>query len=212
MIWSRMLKTSGCAFSISSSRTTEYGLAAHRLGELAALVVADVARRGADQAGDGVPLHELGHVDADQRVLVAEHELGQRPGQLGLATPVGPRKMKEPIGRFGSLSPARARRTALAMVVDGLVLADDPLVQRLLHLQQPLGLLGGDAHHRDAGPHADDLGDVLLGDHRACRARSATPASSVLELLDLRLPAPRGRAARRQPRTAGRRWPLPSRV
>jgi hypothetical protein len=28
-------------------------------------------------------------------------------------TPVGPRKMNEPIGRFGSLSPARARRTAL---------------------------------------------------------------------------------------------------
>ena len=27
-------------------------------------------------------------------------------------TPVGPRKMNEPIGRFGSFSPARARRTA----------------------------------------------------------------------------------------------------
>ena len=31
-------------------------------------------------------------------------------------TPVGPRKMNEPIGRLGSLSPARARRTALAMI------------------------------------------------------------------------------------------------
>ncbi|CJN28670.1 Uncharacterised protein [Streptococcus pneumoniae] len=29
-----------------------------------------------------------------------------------LPTPVGPKKMKEPIGRFGSLIPARARRTA----------------------------------------------------------------------------------------------------
>ena len=29
-------------------------------------------------------------------------------------TPVGPRKMKEPVGRFGSCRPARARRTALA--------------------------------------------------------------------------------------------------
>ena len=30
-----------------------------------------------------------------------------------LPTPVGPRKMNEPIGRFGSCSPERARRTAL---------------------------------------------------------------------------------------------------
>ena len=29
-----------------------------------------------------------------------------------LPTPVGPRKMNEPIGRFGSCNPARARRTA----------------------------------------------------------------------------------------------------
>src|SRR5437762_1159754 len=32
-------------------------------------------------------------------------------------TPVGPRKMNEPIGRFGSLMPARARSTALATAV-----------------------------------------------------------------------------------------------
>ena len=30
-------------------------------------------------------LHVLAHVDADHRVLVVEQELGQRPGQLGLA-------------------------------------------------------------------------------------------------------------------------------
>ena len=31
-------------------------------------------------------------------------------------TPVGPRKMNEPIGRFGSLRPARARRTAFETI------------------------------------------------------------------------------------------------
>ncbi len=31
-----------------------------------------------------------------------------------LPTPVGPRKMNDPVGRFGSCSPARARRTAFA--------------------------------------------------------------------------------------------------
>ena len=59
--------------------------APHRLGELAALLVADVARRRADQARDGVLLHVLGHVDADHRLLVVEEELGERARQLGLA-------------------------------------------------------------------------------------------------------------------------------
>ena len=51
-IWSRMLNTSGWAFSISSSSTTRVALAAHRLGQLAALLEADVAGRRADQAAD----------------------------------------------------------------------------------------------------------------------------------------------------------------
>jgi hypothetical protein len=62
-------------------------LAAHGLGQLAALVVADVTRGRADQTGDRVLLHVLGHVDADHRLLVAEQELGERAGELGLADP-----------------------------------------------------------------------------------------------------------------------------
>ena len=52
--------------------------AAHGLGQVAALLVADVARRRADQPRDRVLLHELGHVDADQRVLGVEQEFGER--------------------------------------------------------------------------------------------------------------------------------------
>ena len=59
--------------------------AANRLGELAALLVADVARRRADQARHGELLHVLAHVDADHRLLVVEEELRQRPRELGLA-------------------------------------------------------------------------------------------------------------------------------
>ena len=58
-----------------------------------------------------------------------------------LPTPVGPAKMKLPIGRFGSFRPARLLRTALAMAHDRLVLADDGLVQLVFHLQQPLRLV-----------------------------------------------------------------------
>ena len=56
-----------------------------RLGQLAALLVADVAGRRADQARDGELLHVLAHVDPDHRVLVVEQELGEGPGELGLA-------------------------------------------------------------------------------------------------------------------------------
>ena len=83
-----------------------------------------------------------------------------------LPTPVGPRKMNEPIGRFGSLSPARARRTAFETIADRLLLADDPAVEGLLHVEQALRLFLGDAGDRDAGPHRDDLGDLLLVDRR----------------------------------------------
>src|ERR1700688_1722056 len=65
-----------------------------------------------------------------------------------LPTPVGPRKMKDPIGRLGSWSPARERRTPLALAL----------------------------HHpsdRNSGPARNDLRDVLSGDFFFQEARSA---------------------------------------
>ena len=69
--------------------------------------------------------------------------------------------MNEPIGRFGSCSPARARRTAFATACDGLVLADHALVQPLLHVEQLLALALEHPCDRDARPLRDDLGDLL---------------------------------------------------
>ena len=91
-----------------------------------------------------------------------------------LPTPVGPRNRKLPIGRSGSESPARERRSASGDGLDRLVLADDALVQALLHVDQLLDLALHQAGDGDAGPLGDDLGDVLLGDllgqHRAAIA------------------------------------------
>jgi hypothetical protein len=61
------------------------GLSADRLGQLAALIVADVARRRADQARDAVLLHVFGHVDPHQRGLGVEKRFGERFRQFGLA-------------------------------------------------------------------------------------------------------------------------------
>ena len=58
---------------------------AHLFGKLAAFFVANVARRSADEARYGVPLHVFRHVDADQGVLVVKQEFGERTRQLGLS-------------------------------------------------------------------------------------------------------------------------------
>ena len=60
-------------------------VAADGLGELAALLIAHVSGRRADEAGDGELLHILAHVDAHQVLLAVEQGLGQGLGQLGLA-------------------------------------------------------------------------------------------------------------------------------
>ena len=117
-------------------------------------------------------LHVLGHVDADQRVLVAEQELGQRLGQLGLADAGRAEEDERADGPLGVLEAGARPPHGAGDGVDGLVLADDALVQRVLHLQQalrspPAAML----RHRDAGPDGDDLGDVLLGDRRGVSAR-----------------------------------------
>ena len=69
------------------------------------------------------------------------------------------------MGRRGSLSPARARRTASRHGLDGLVLADDALVEPLLHVDELLP-----ARPRAGGvtgmpvQAATMLGDVVRGD------------------------------------------------
>ena len=158
--------------------------AAHRFRQLAALVVADVAGRSADEARHRVPLLVLAHVDADHRLLVVEHELGERAGELRLAD-AGRAEEDEradrPIGvlQAGARAAERVRDRG-----DRLVLTDDALVQALLQVDQLRGLRLEQPVDRDAGPAGDGGGDVvlvdLLLDHRVGgpRSRSASSRSS----------------------------------
>ena len=66
------------------------------LGEQAALVEADVARRRADQARHGVALHVLGHVEAQE--LDAHARCASWRVTSVLPTPVGPANRKLPTG------------------------------------------------------------------------------------------------------------------
>ena len=66
--------------------------ATDRFGELAALVIADISRRRANQAGHGVFFHVFRHVNAHHGVLIVKEKLSQRPRQFGFAYSGGAKK------------------------------------------------------------------------------------------------------------------------
>ena len=186
---SRTLKTSVWAFSISSSRIDGVRAPAHGLGELAALLVADVAGRRADQPRDGVLLHVLRHVDADHRVLRVEHELGERAGQLGLAD-AGRAEEQERADRPVRVAQARARAAqGVGDRHDRLVLADDAPVQALLHVHELLDL----ALHQAARPGCPSTCRRPRRSRRRRPCRTGRPAAR-----------PRRRRARRPRRACAR--------
>ncbi len=131
------------------------GPAPHRLGQRAAFLVADIARRRADQAGDRVLLHVLGHVDAHERRVVVEQEAGERLGQLGLADARGAEEHERADRPVRVLQPGPGAPDRGRDRLHRLPLADDALGQRLLHGQQLLALALQHLVHRHAGPARD---------------------------------------------------------
>ena len=99
-----------------------------------------------------------------------------------LPTPVGPKNMNEPIGRFGSCRPARARRTAVETAMHRFVLADDAAHDLLLHLEEFFALAFEHLVDRNAGPARDDLRDVVRG-HRLVDQHAVALALRLLKLL-----------------------------
>jgi hypothetical protein len=101
------------------------GPAPHRFGQHAAFVIADIARRRADQARDRVLLHEFAHVDAHHRAVVVEQEAGERLGQLGLAD-AGGAEEQEAAERTVRVLQAGARAAhGLRHGLDRILLPDD---------------------------------------------------------------------------------------
>ena len=150
---------------------------AHRLGELAAFLVADVAGRGADQPGHRVLLAVLAHVDPDHGPLVVEQELRQRLGQLGLAHAGRPQEQERAGGpvRVGHARPGPADRVGDRL--HGPALPDHPPADLVLHPQQLGRLAFEQPAGRDAGPGGHHVSHVVRADlllHH--RRRSGDPA------------------------------------
>ena len=114
--------------------------AAHGFGQLTAFFVADVSRRRADQTRDRVLLHVLRHVDADHRLFVVEQELGDAARDFGLADAGRSEEDERADRAIGVLQPGARTADRPRDDVDRRVLADDALVQLLVHVEQLLGL------------------------------------------------------------------------
>src|SRR6202022_2315509 len=79
-----------------------------------------------------------------------------------LPTPEGPRKMNEPVGRFGSLRPARVRRVDGGTPPTRGVLVDDATVQLVFHADELGRLLFRELVDRDARPRRQNRRDLLF--------------------------------------------------
>src|SRR5215207_2461381 len=121
------------------------GPAPHGLGELAGLLVANIAWRRADEARDSMALLEFAHVDAHHRRLLAEEGFGQSARQLRLAYPGGPQEEEALYRTVGVREPSPGPADGLGHCFDSLFLADDPFVQLLFEAHEALTLLLGTA-------------------------------------------------------------------
>ena len=81
-----------------------------------------------------------------------------------LPTPVGPRKINEPTGRFGSCKSGTCTADGVRDRFECFVLADHALAQIVFHRDELLHLAFEHFRNRNAGPFRDDLGDVFFVD------------------------------------------------
>src|SRR5437899_2698194 len=139
--------------------------ALYALGKLAALFVAHISRRRTDQLGDRVFFHELGHIEADQRLLAAEHELRQGTGNFGFANARWTEEQERADGSVRALQAGTRAADGASQGSEGLVLRDDALVQFFLDAQELLRLFFFDGGNRYAGPARDHILDVLAADN-----------------------------------------------
>ena len=177
------------------------GPAPHGLGELPPFLEAHVPRRRPDQAGYGVLLHVLRHVDADHGPLVVEEELGQGPGRLGLSHTGRPEEDERAHGTIRILKPGPGPAHGVRHRRHRLGLAHDALAEEILQVRQPVTLGLQQPAHGDPRPLSHHPGDVvgvdLLLEERPARLELLQPlvrhhdgllGTGDLGVLDLRGP------------------------
>ena len=136
-------------------------LAAHGLGELAALLIAHIARRCTYESADAELLLVFAHVDAGHHVLVVEEVVGQCLGQFRFTHTRGAKENEGTDGALGVLQAGTRTAHGVGHGADGLVLPHHALVQFLLQMQQFFAFALHHAGHGYARPAGHDVGNVV---------------------------------------------------
>ena len=165
-IWRSELKMSGCAFSISSKSTTLNGL--RRTFSVSWPPSSKPTNPGgAPNSRETVCFSP--YSDMSSEIIAASSSNRNSASALAssvLPTPVGPAKMNEPEGRFGSLRPARVRRIVLARAE---MASSWPMTRSCSAFSMKTSrarLLFGELEDGDAGGLCEHLGDQALVDDR----------------------------------------------
>src|ERR1700690_3682 len=141
------------------------GRALDALSQLPALFVAHISRRRPDQLRDRVLLHELRHIEADESLVAAKHEMRQSARDFGFAD-AGRSEEEEPADRtIRTLQSCTRTANGASQSADGFFLRDDALVQFFFDAQQLLRFFFFDRSDRHAGPAAYHVLDVLPTDN-----------------------------------------------
>ena len=106
---------------------------ADRFGQLATLIVPNIAGGRTKQAGHRVPFLILTHVDAHNVLVIIEEELGHRARQFGLAHPGWPEEDKAANRSVGILQPSATAANRGCHDLHGLLLANDAVVKDPFH-------------------------------------------------------------------------------
>ena len=110
-------------------------------------------------------LHVLGHVQVDQRIGIAEHELREGLRQKRLPHAGRPHEDERAHRSPWVFQAAAGLADRFCDRPDRFLLAHDGLVQLLLQLQQALGLLLLQTRQRHARHLGDHLGNDVLVDN-----------------------------------------------
>src|SRR5579864_7381062 len=110
------------------------------LGQLTALVVADITRRATKQARDRMRLHILRHVEANQVLLAAKEFSRQRLRQFRLTHTGGAEEEERTNRAFGVFQTGARAANSTRNRADSLILTDNPLAQVIFQVDQVLTL------------------------------------------------------------------------
>ena len=124
-----------------------------RIGEQSTLVEADITRRGADQSRYGVPLHVLGHIEANQFQPQNRRQLA---GDFGLTDPGGAGEQKRADGLVATAQTGAGHLDRRGQLRHRFVLAEHDQLEVALQLLQHLFVIavhGLGRNARDLGHH-----------------------------------------------------------